>query len=100
MEIRLWMRREGFRQRKEINVFLDGNSDWSEMGTWSCGVFSEAVHPRSHPDATHKLKQGRKYMTGHDLESWHRGSGGGDLDGQTDREASNWIRIGCSHLIF
>lgn len=53
-------------------------------------MFSEAVQPRSHPDAAHKLKQGRKYTKGHDLESWHRGSGGGgDLDGQTDREASN-----------
>lgn len=69
MEIQLWMRREGFRQRKEINVFLDGNSDWPEMGAWGCVVFSEAVQLRSHPDAAHKLMQSRKYMTGHDLES-------------------------------
>lgn len=80
------MRREGFRQRKEISVFLDGNSDWSEMGAWSCGVFSEAVQPRSHLDAAHKLKQGRKYMKGHDLESWHRGSGGGGGPGWSDRQ--------------
>lgn len=84
------MRREGFRQRKEISVFLDGNSDYSEMGAWGCGVFSEAVQPRSHLDAAHKLKQGRKYTTGHDLESWHGAVVAlGDLDGQTDREASN-----------
>lgn len=67
MEIQLWMRREVFRQRKEINVLLDGSSYWPEMGAWGCGVFSEAVQPRSHPDAAHKLKQSRKDTTGHDL---------------------------------